>query len=308
MQQELLVLYELETLFPPLSPEEYEGLKADIAQKGILSPVVIWNSTIIDGHHRVRAAKELDIEVPTVELEFDSIAEAQIWALQHQKNRRNLSAYLLGEITLRMKPVLEAHAKQRQSAAGGDRKTKEGKQRGSLPSTLTEAKQTREELAKIAGVSTGTLTKTEYIAEHADEETKEKLRRKEKGTSINSVYKDLKAQEALENQTDDIPVASPEEDEVSETVQAETTVKSENPYREEISKIVHKNVDKYHFDCVNLMHIPKYQTVQLRNCLFKLFTCEYRVNLVVELIEEMVTEDGKEVVSDLMKTLKKKFK
>jgi hypothetical protein len=49
-------------------------------------------------------------------------------------------------------------------------------------------------LAQHAGISDRTLAKVEYISEHADEVTKEKLRSGEKGTSIDKEYNRLKAE------------------------------------------------------------------------------------------------------------------
>ena len=47
-------------VMPPLSEEEYEALKTDIAENGVLVPVVKdTDGNIIDGHHRVRAYEEL---------------------------------------------------------------------------------------------------------------------------------------------------------------------------------------------------------------------------------------------------------
>ncbi len=50
-------------VMPPLSESEYEALKADIAERGVLQPVVFDAlGNIIDGHHRQRAIKELEAE------------------------------------------------------------------------------------------------------------------------------------------------------------------------------------------------------------------------------------------------------
>ena len=47
-------------IFPDLSPDEYEALKADIAEHGVLVPVEYDEAgNILDGHHRVRACEEL---------------------------------------------------------------------------------------------------------------------------------------------------------------------------------------------------------------------------------------------------------
>ncbi len=56
-------------VLPELTPIEYEALKADIAQRGVLVPIdVDEKGEILDGHHRVRAWNELQeggIEVPS---------------------------------------------------------------------------------------------------------------------------------------------------------------------------------------------------------------------------------------------------
>jgi ParB-like chromosome segregation protein Spo0J len=50
-------------LFPGLSAEEFAALKADIAERGVLVPVVVdaESGAVVDGHHRVRAWEELRV-------------------------------------------------------------------------------------------------------------------------------------------------------------------------------------------------------------------------------------------------------
>jgi len=50
-------------LLPPLSEEEYNALKEDIAKRGVLVPVEYdEDGNILDGHHRVKACEELGIK------------------------------------------------------------------------------------------------------------------------------------------------------------------------------------------------------------------------------------------------------
>lgn len=50
-------------VMPDLTPIEYEALKADIAERGVLVPVEVDETgAILDGHHRVRAWQELRSE------------------------------------------------------------------------------------------------------------------------------------------------------------------------------------------------------------------------------------------------------
>ena len=49
-------------LLPALTEDEYEGLKADIAERGVQVPVILdEHGAVIDGHHRIRACQELGI-------------------------------------------------------------------------------------------------------------------------------------------------------------------------------------------------------------------------------------------------------
>lgn len=52
-------------LLPPLTEDEYESLKADIAVHGVRIPVEVdENDVIIDGHNRARICNELGIDYP----------------------------------------------------------------------------------------------------------------------------------------------------------------------------------------------------------------------------------------------------
>jgi ParB/RepB/Spo0J family partition protein len=49
-------------LFEPLADEQYQALKADIAERGVMVPIVKdEHGNVLDGHHRLRACEELGI-------------------------------------------------------------------------------------------------------------------------------------------------------------------------------------------------------------------------------------------------------
>lgn len=51
-------------LIPELDAAQYLDLKADIARKGCLHPIKIWENQILDGRGRYRACRELGIDPP----------------------------------------------------------------------------------------------------------------------------------------------------------------------------------------------------------------------------------------------------
>jgi len=77
----------------PLSESEYEALKSSIAEVGILYPIIVdENGVTIDGHHRLRAAKELAIkDVPKSIIAGLTESEKRIEARRINVARRQLT-------------------------------------------------------------------------------------------------------------------------------------------------------------------------------------------------------------------------
>ncbi len=184
--QELVIHEELRTLLPPLSDEEFSGLEADILEHGCLSPVIAWNDILVDGHHRYKICTKHEIPFSIQSIIFDDLDTAKLWAWKHQEHRRNLTSFHRAELALKFKDTIAAKAKKRQGS-------RTDLNEADVVENSPQCKRTRQELAEAAGVSDNTIAKVEYIAERADEDTKQKLRSGEKGTSINKVFESLKA-------------------------------------------------------------------------------------------------------------------
>jgi N6-adenosine-specific RNA methylase IME4 len=58
-------------LFPWIEGAAFEELKADIAQNGVLEPIVFLDNAILDGRNRYMAARDLGIEYPRVDYQGD---------------------------------------------------------------------------------------------------------------------------------------------------------------------------------------------------------------------------------------------
>jgi len=244
---------DLQTLLPPLSDAEYRGLEADILEHGCLSPLVTWNDTIVDGHNRYAICQDHELSFDTVELEFESLVDAKFWAWSHQEHRRNLTPFQRAEIALQFKPMLATKAKEKEAT----RKSTWQNSAESLPETNT-----RNEIAKIAGVSKDTVSRVEYLDEHADDETKQRLRNGE--TTINREYTRLRVAGK-----DEVPDFDPE------------------PFKPTFS-----NPRGTFQESVTLQHILLHNTESLIICLFSLFNAEYREQLIADLLAKIEEEDG----------------
>ena len=94
---------EFQNQIPPLTDDEYKQLEENILKEGkLLSPLIVWNNTLVDGHNRYAILqKHPEIYFSTMPLRFENREEALAWICRNQLGRRNLSPeqkrYLLGK-------------------------------------------------------------------------------------------------------------------------------------------------------------------------------------------------------------------
>ncbi len=170
---------EFQSLIPSLQDEERRGLEDSLKADGCRDPLVVWDGVLVDGHHRHGICTKHDIEFEVHPMNFADRNDAMRWIIQNQFSRRNLTPYQRMELAMKLKPLIQWRAKGNQQAAGGDRTTKEGKALMTKVPQALGSGTTRNQLAKIAGVGASTLDRGVYCDKHADEETKQKLRRAE---------------------------------------------------------------------------------------------------------------------------------
>jgi len=158
---ELKVNPKFRDVIPPLTAEEYNNLRESIIAEGCRDAIIVWDGVIVDGHHRYAICQELGIPFNVSETIFDDEDEAILWIAKNQVSRRNLSDVDRGRIALKLKDKIMARAKEKQCC---------GINQYSLSTKLSEAStpiDTRKELAKIAGLSEGTLAKIERVDNEA---------------------------------------------------------------------------------------------------------------------------------------------
>ena len=164
------VLPEMAELLPPLTGEQLAALETDILKNGCYSPVIVnEDMVVIDGHNRQRLCEQHGLPYQMAVFSFETMLEAKQWALDTQKGRRNLDKWELGKIALRLKPDIEARARENMGT------------RTDLLTTLSEGQppalpvNTRKELADTVGIGEVTMGKVMQIDEHAPTAVKEAL-------------------------------------------------------------------------------------------------------------------------------------
>ncbi len=99
-------------LVPEMSPQEFEALKGDIAEKGIRQPLEVLKGTnlILDGRNRWKAAVELGVEVPYVELEV-SEDQVALYVLERVPTHRSLPPSVRAALAAEWVEAMRPHVK-----------------------------------------------------------------------------------------------------------------------------------------------------------------------------------------------------
>lgn len=158
---------EFQELIAPLSDSEFKQLSDNCRAEGIRDPIIVWNNTIIDGHNRFRIAQEHKLSFKVKEMSFGSRDDVKHWIIANQLGRRNVTTYERCRLALLLKDSVAAAANQRMLAGKAD------------PAQISAegiSGETRDILAKLAGVSHDTLSKVETLEREADDDMKTKLR------------------------------------------------------------------------------------------------------------------------------------
>ena len=136
-------------LFPMMTAEEYEGLKADIAQHKQRKAITVWNGQLIDGRNRLQVCNELGIP-PLVE-ELESNIDPVAWVVSVNLHRRHLSTGQRASIAAKL--ASQKH--------GGDRKSATIKSQIQL--SISDA-------AKLLGVSPASIKQAKHLIENASQD------------------------------------------------------------------------------------------------------------------------------------------
>ena len=197
MNTYFIINEEFARLIPPLSSDELHHLEQSLLNDGCLNPLIVWNNTIIDGHHRYAICIKHNISFNIIEKpELETELDVKLWMINNQFSRRNLPTETRLALAYRFKEFEAQKAKERMQAT-------QFKEVDNTASTVlytpqindqkpenTEKGRALEAIAKKAGVSHTTAFQYDKIQQQGTEEQKAKVA--EGKSSINKVYNDIK--------------------------------------------------------------------------------------------------------------------
>jgi len=109
---------EFKDLIPPLAGEELEGLTQSLISQGCRDAIKVWKNTIIDGHNRYAICQKHNIPYKVAEMRFASKKDAELWIVENQLGRRNLTNAMRIKLAMRKVDMLRQQARQNRSQAG----------------------------------------------------------------------------------------------------------------------------------------------------------------------------------------------
>ena len=106
---------EYSKLVSPLSNQEYEMLKDSIKKDGLHYPIVVNSKgEILDGHHRYKICKELDIPIKSEIKHFDDPIEEKRFVIDINLKRRQLNDFQKAELAYKLEDIYKEQARLRQ--------------------------------------------------------------------------------------------------------------------------------------------------------------------------------------------------
>ena len=145
------------SIFPLFEDDELQSLADSIRDNGLKESVKLHDGLVIDGRNRLAACRMAGVEPRFETVDVNGSPAAYVYAVNF--NRRHLSEGGKQLAAGRYKEQCAAEAKERQKAAGGDKKSAAVKDK-SVQATLPEPKKPASQARDLAGAAFGVSGKT----------------------------------------------------------------------------------------------------------------------------------------------------
>ncbi|WP_034293932.1 hypothetical protein [Herbaspirillum sp. RV1423] len=172
---------ELLQYIDPLTANEYAALERSLLAEGCRDALVLWGDVLVDGHNRYEICRKHDIPFKTVQnTGFTSIEDVMLWMIDNQLGRRSVTDFQRGVLALRKRDIIAARVKVEMDAviatsesATAAMPAVDSPAETAIPSASIK---TREDIARVAGISSNTIGQIEKIRKTAAPELVEAVR------------------------------------------------------------------------------------------------------------------------------------
>jgi DNA modification methylase len=189
----LQIKEEYKKLIYKIDNDEFKDLENNCIKEGIREPIITYNGFIIDGHNRYEIAQKHNLDYKTIEMQFDSETEVEVWMYLNQLGRRNLNDWQKYDLRDELNKINKLKGLKEKSKGGELNKEVLSKIDKSYIKKDEERHNSRNELAKELKWGNSKVAQADVIKKRATEEQIEKLQKGD--ASINQVYQEIKKEE-----------------------------------------------------------------------------------------------------------------
>ncbi|HVJ36373.1 MAG TPA: plasmid replication/partition related protein [Stenotrophomonas sp.] len=180
MEHDIVVDASLKAYIDPLTPDEHAALEQSLLAEGCRDALVLWGNVLVDGHNRYGLCRQHGLPFRTVQNErFQSIEDVHLWMIDQHLGRRSVSDFQRGVLALRKREILAARRATQAATApqAQDDEVPWSEAAGDpAPATPMASPPSREDLARVARVSSSQLGMIEKIQRQAAPEVVEAVR------------------------------------------------------------------------------------------------------------------------------------
>lgn len=161
----------LRAYIDPLTEHEFDALERSLLREGCRDALVCWGDVLIDGHNRYAICQRHNLPYKIIQNDnFQSLEDVQLWMIDNHLARRSVSDFQRGMLALRKKEIISARQPlQTQAAPQEDQDV--------APATpAIKPTQSRQEIARAAGISSHAVVQIEKIQRTASPELVQAVR------------------------------------------------------------------------------------------------------------------------------------
>jgi len=167
-----IIIHEgLRAYIDPLTEHEYAALERSILTEGCRDALVLWGEVLIDGHNRYAICQRHNIPFKTIQNDhFNDLEDVQLWMIDNHLARRSVSDFQRGMLALRKKEIISMRIKaQDESGTSGNEET-------DVAIPVVKPTQSRQDIARVAGISSNAVLQIEKIQRAAAPELVQAVR------------------------------------------------------------------------------------------------------------------------------------
>ena len=170
----IVVNEDLKAYIDPLTPDEHDALERSLLAEGCRDALVLWGDVLVDGHNRYGICQKYSLPFQTLQsTQFKSMDDVHLWMIDQHLGRRSVSDFQRGVLALRKREILNDR---RLSAASGPAPATDSlaadaeappAHASSNAANATEPLKSREDIAKVARLSSSQVVLIEKIQKQA---------------------------------------------------------------------------------------------------------------------------------------------